>query len=44
MECWGAGNVLFYHLVINTDRVSYERAARLIGDEVLARFPAHKDL
>ena len=31
---------LFYHLVINTDRVSYEMAARLIADQVLIRFPA----
>jgi cytidylate kinase len=29
---------LLYHLVINTDRVDYEQATRLIGDAVLQRF------
>lgn len=29
---------LLYHLVINTDRVSYDEAARLIGEEVIRRF------
>lgn len=29
---------LLYHLVINTDRVSYEAAARMICDEVVRRF------
>ena len=29
---------LLYHLVINTDLVKYEEAARLIGDEVIRRF------
>ena len=29
---------LLYHVVINTDLVSYEDAARLIGSEVIARF------
>jgi cytidylate kinase len=29
---------LLYHLVINTDRVAYEEATRLIGDAVLKRF------
>ncbi len=33
---------LLYHLVINTDRVSYEDAARLIGDEVIQRFHLDK--
>ncbi len=28
---------LLYHLIINTDRVSYEEAARMIGDIVLQR-------
>ncbi len=31
---------LFYHLVINTDRVPYDTAARLIADQVSTRFPA----
>lgn len=30
-----ADDVLFYHLVINTDLISYEEAAGLIGNEVL---------
>ncbi len=29
---------LLYHLVINTDQVAYDAAARLIGDEVINRF------
>ena len=29
---------LLYHLIINTDRVSYEEATQLIGEAVLARF------
>lgn len=29
---------LLYHLMINTDRICYEDAARLIGDEVIRRF------
>lgn len=29
---------LLYHLVINTDLIKYEEAARLIGDEVIKRF------
>lgn len=29
---------LFYHIVINTDMVRYDEAARLIGDEVIRRF------
>jgi cytidylate kinase len=29
---------LLYHVVINTDRVSYEEATRLIGDAVLHKF------
>ncbi len=29
---------LLYHLVINTDRIGYKDAARLIGDEVIRRF------
>jgi cytidylate kinase len=29
---------LLYHLVINTDRISYEEATRLIGDAVLQKF------
>jgi len=35
-------NPLLYHLGINTDRISYEEAARLIGEEVKRRF--HLDL
>ncbi len=31
-------NPLLYHLIINTDRIRYEDAARLIGDEVIRRF------
>lgn len=31
-------NPLLYDIVINTDRVPYEEAARLIGDEVIRRF------
>jgi cytidylate kinase len=27
-----------YHLVVNTDRIDYDAAARLIGDEVIRRF------
>ena len=29
---------LLYHLIINTDRICYDAAARLIGDEVIRRF------
>ena len=29
---------LLYHMVINTDRISYDDAARLIGNEVIHRF------
>jgi cytidylate kinase len=29
---------LLYHLIINTDRIRYEDAARLIGNEVIHRF------
>lgn len=29
---------LLYHLIINTDLVRYDEAARVIGDEVIARF------
>jgi cytidylate kinase len=29
---------LLYHIVINTDLIQYEEAARLIGDEVIKRF------
>jgi cytidylate kinase len=29
---------LLYHLIINTDLVQYDEAARLIGDEVIRRF------
>jgi cytidylate kinase len=29
---------LLYHLVVNTDNISYERAAQLIGDAVVSRF------
>jgi len=35
---------LLYHVVINTDLVSYEEAARLIGDEVIARFKLNNPL
>jgi cytidylate kinase len=31
-------NPLLYHVTINTDLVRYDEAARLIGDEVIARF------
>ena len=31
-------NPLLYHMIINTDLVQYDEAARLIGDEVIARF------
>jgi cytidylate kinase len=31
-------NPLLYHLIINTDRIGYDVAARLIGDEVIRRF------
>ncbi len=34
-----AESVLGYHLVINTDFVTYQRAAQVIGEEVLIRFP-----
>lgn len=33
---------LLYHVVINTDMVSHEEAARLIGNEVIARFNLDK--
>jgi cytidylate kinase len=33
---------LLYHIVINTDLVQYDEAARLIGDEVIARFKLDK--
>jgi cytidylate kinase len=29
---------MLYHMVINTDKISYEQAARLIGDAVINRF------
>ena len=35
---------LLYHVVINTDLVSYEDAARLIGDEVIGRFKLNNPL
>lgn len=31
-------NPLLYHVIINTDLVEYDEAARLIGDEVIKRF------
>jgi cytidylate kinase len=31
-------DALLYDIVINTDRVRYEEAARIIGDEVIRRF------
>jgi len=31
-------NPLLFHLVINTDRIQHEDAARLIGDEVIRRY------
>jgi cytidylate kinase len=31
-------NPLLYHMIINTDRFSYEEATRLIGDAVLRKF------
>ena len=31
-------NPLLYHVIINTDLVQYDEAARLIGDEVIRRF------
>jgi cytidylate kinase len=31
-------NPFLYHVVINTDLVKYDEAARMIGDEVIARF------
>ncbi|MCX7965201.1 MAG: cytidylate kinase-like family protein, partial [Syntrophorhabdaceae bacterium] len=31
-------NPLLYHLIINTDLISHEEAARLIGDTVIKRF------
>ncbi|MGD0238261.1 MAG: cytidylate kinase-like family protein [Syntrophorhabdales bacterium] len=31
-------NPLLYHVIINTDLVQYDEAARLIGDEVIKRF------
>jgi cytidylate kinase len=30
---------MIYHLIINTDLISYENAARMISDAVLGRFP-----
>jgi len=33
---------LLYHVVINTDLVQYDEAARLIGNEVIARFKLDK--
>ena len=35
---------LLYHIVINTDLVGYEEAARLIGDAVIKRFDLAKPL
>jgi cytidylate kinase len=35
---------LLYHVVINTDLVSHEEAARLIGNEVIARFKLNSPL
>lgn len=29
---------ILYHLIVNTDRISYDATARLIGDEVIRRF------
>jgi cytidylate kinase len=29
---------MLYHMIINTDKISYENAARLIGDAVINRF------
>jgi cytidylate kinase len=29
---------MLYHMIINTDKISYEHAARLIGDAVISRF------
>jgi|ERR1017187_366828 cytidylate kinase len=29
---------MLYHMIINTDKMSYEKAARLIGDAVISRF------
>jgi cytidylate kinase len=33
-----------YHIVINTDRIRYEDAARLIGDEVIRRFQLYRHM
>lgn len=35
-------NPLLYHLGINTDRIPYDEAARLIGDEVIRRFELNR--
>jgi cytidylate kinase len=35
-------NPLLYHLGINTDRISHDEAARLIGDEVIRRFELNR--
>lgn len=39
-----ADNPLLYHLGINTDRVSYDEAARIIGDAVIRRFSLNRPL
>ena len=33
-------NPLLYHLILNTDRVSYDEAARMIGEAVIRRLRA----
>lgn len=35
-------NPLLYHLGINTDRIRYDEAARLIGEEVIQRFELNR--
>jgi cytidylate kinase len=35
---WNIDDPLLYHLVVNTDRLSFEEATRLIGDAVLHKF------
>jgi cytidylate kinase len=35
-------NPVLYHLVINTDRIAHEDAARLIGDEVIRQFELNR--
>jgi cytidylate kinase len=37
-------NPLLYHLIIHTDRISYEHAAELIGNEVMHRFYLDRSL